>query len=139
MLKKHMEIELPEGVRYWSGDYMVVLRMNLEIGKRALKRFDILPDDNIAVTGRNKAFLSLDTPISVFDLLVTRMEPSTPVSQKQIQTLADANLESKRSRLLDLARNDYYRNDILSKPFWRWICWKTIQTHGFLAQLIWTG
>jgi cytochrome P450 / NADPH-cytochrome P450 reductase len=69
--KKHIEVELPLGSGYQSGDYLVVLPTNsIDTVRRLLKRFDVSPDDSILVTGTNKAFLSPDTAISVFDLLM---------------------------------------------------------------------
>ncbi|KAF2470639.1 bifunctional P-450/NADPH-P450 reductase [Lindgomyces ingoldianus] len=116
--KKHLEIELPEGVGYRSGDYLVVLPLNpLNTTKRVLRRFDISPDDSITVTGTNKAFLSPDEPISVFDLISTRVELGTPASQKQIQVLAEATPEEKRAKLLELVKDEIYKKDVLSKRF----------------------
>ena len=97
---------------------MAILPLNnVATVKRVLKRFDIAPDDTITVTGTNKAFLSPDTPLSIFDLLISRVELGTPTSQKQIQALADATPENKRSKLLDLIKDDMYKKDVLPKRY----------------------
>lgn len=116
LTKKHMEIELPIGTSYRSGDYMVVLPLNhLSTVKRVMKRFSVSPDDNIVVTGTNKAFLSTEAPISIFDLLMSRVELGTPISQKQIRTLADFMPEDQRTRLLAMATDPLYTTDIVAK------------------------
>ncbi|EFQ89396.1 hypothetical protein PTT_14357 [Pyrenophora teres f. teres 0-1] len=118
LAKKHMEIELPVGTSYRSGDYMVILPLNsITNVRRIMKRFDLAPDDNIVVTGTNKSFIATDSPISIFDLLMTRVELSTPISQKQLQTLAEATPESKRNKLLELATDEVYKRDIISKRY----------------------
>ncbi|KAF2730502.1 cytochrome P450 [Polyplosphaeria fusca] len=116
--KKHIEIELPLGSGYQSGDYLVVLPTNpLNTVRRLLKRFGISPDDSILVTGTNKAYLSPDTSISVFDLMMTRVELGTPASQKQIQTLIDATPGDKRSKLTPFLDDSTYQASVLEKRF----------------------
>jgi cytochrome P450/NADPH-cytochrome P450 reductase len=116
--KKHMEVELPPGTAYRSGDYLVVLPLNdLETTKRVLRRFNISPDDDITITGTNKAFLATDAPTSVFDLLITRVELGTPVSQKQIKALIAVTPEEKREKLQVLIPDDVYTTEVLGKRF----------------------
>jgi cytochrome P450/NADPH-cytochrome P450 reductase len=116
--KKHMEIELPIGTSYRPGDYMVVLPLNnITMVKRVMKRFELSPNDNIAVTGTNKAFISTDTPISIFDLLMSRVELGTPISQKQIRTLAEFMPEDKCANLLEVATDPLYTSNTVAKRF----------------------
>jgi cytochrome P450/NADPH-cytochrome P450 reductase len=118
LVKKHMEIELPIGTSYRSGDYMVILPLNnITTVKRVIKRFGLSPDDNVAVSGTNKAFISSDSPISVFDLLSTRVELGTPISQKQLKALAASTPEDKREKLDDLAAEETYKKEVLSKRY----------------------
>jgi cytochrome P450/NADPH-cytochrome P450 reductase len=62
-------------------------------------------------------FLSPSTPISVFDLLMSRVELGTPVSQKQLQVLAETTPENNRSKLLELLKEDVYKNEVLPKRY----------------------
>ncbi|RYO30510.1 Bifunctional cytochrome P450/NADPH--P450 reductase [Alternaria arborescens] len=118
LTKKHMEIELPLGTSYRSGDYMVILPLNsISNVRRVMKRFDLSPDDNIHITGTNKTFIMTEAPISIFDLLMTRVELGTPISQKQLQTLAEATPENKRARLLDLANDETYKKEVIPKRY----------------------
>lgn len=118
LTKKHMEIELPPGTSYRSGDYMVILPMNSICNvRRVMKRFDLSPDDNVAITGTSKTFIATEAPTSIFDLLMTRVELSTPISQKQLQNLAEATPENKRAKLLDLASDETYKNEVIPKRY----------------------
>lgn len=57
--KKHMEVLLPPGQRYQSGDYLVVLPVNpREQIRRVMNRFGLHPDDLLAVTGTSKEYLT---------------------------------------------------------------------------------
>jgi len=118
LTKKHMEIELPPGTSYRSGDYIVILPMNSICNvRRVMKRFDLSPDDNIAITGTSKTFIATEAPTSIFDLLMTRVELSTPISQKQLQILAEASPENKRAKLLELASDEIYKKEVIPKRY----------------------
>lgn len=57
--KMHMEVLLPPGQRYLSGDYLVVLPVNpREQIRRVMNRFGLHPDDLLAVTGTSKEYLT---------------------------------------------------------------------------------
>ncbi|KAF3036352.1 hypothetical protein E8E12_008017 [Didymella heteroderae] len=116
--KKQIDIELPLGSSYRSGDYMVVLPLNNpKTVRRVLKRFDLSPDDDISITNTSKTFLLSEGPISVFDLLMTRVELGTPVSQKQLQALAEAIPENRRESLVSLLGKEAYEKNILPKRY----------------------
>lgn len=116
LAKKHMEIELPVGTSYRAGDYMVVLPLNnAAVVKRVLKRFNLSPDDNISIAGTSKGFLSTDAPISVYDVLSTRVELATPISQKQIQALVLALPAEKGAKLAELGADDTYTKEVIRK------------------------
>jgi cytochrome P450/NADPH-cytochrome P450 reductase len=118
LTKKHMEIELPVGSSYRSGDYMVILPLNnLTTVKRVIKHFGLHPDDNIAISGTNKAFISSDTLLSVFDLLSTRVELGTPISQRQLKALAAAMPEDRRGDLTALASDEIFKKHVIPKRF----------------------
>jgi cytochrome P450/NADPH-cytochrome P450 reductase len=82
-----------------------------------MKRFDLAPDDNIVITGTNKTFIATDIPVSIFDLLMTRVELSTPISQKQLHVLAEATPEKERITLARLAKDDIYVRDVITKRY----------------------
>ncbi|KAJ3570152.1 hypothetical protein NPX13_g5828 [Xylaria arbuscula] len=56
--KRHMEIELPEGVTYEPGDYLVVLPTNPpDLIQRAALHFKLNLDDVVTIKGTSKEFL----------------------------------------------------------------------------------
>lgn len=118
LAKKHMEVELPPGTSYRSGDYMVVLPLNSNITvKRVMKRFELSPDDHISITGTNKTFLATEAPTAIYEILMTRVELSTPISQKQLQILASATPEDKRASLLELASDEVFKTKVIPKRY----------------------
>lgn len=57
-LKKHMEVLLSPGMTYNGGDYLVVLPLNPRASiRRVMNRFNLHPDDLLAVSGTNKEYL----------------------------------------------------------------------------------
>lgn len=115
-VKKHIEVELPVGTSYRAGDYMAVLPLNNRTTvKRILKHFRLSPDDDVAISGTNKAFLSSESATSVFDLLSTRVELGTPASQKQIKALVSALPADEGTELSYLENDDVYAKEVISK------------------------
>jgi len=114
---------------------LVVLPSNsAETIKRVAKRFNISADDVIKISGTNKAFLvslyariiigsllitfqSPGSSMSVFDLLATRVELATPASQRQIEALAKATPEDRRTELSRIASEGVYQSEILPKRY----------------------
>lgn len=97
---------------------MVVLHLNnLASFRRVLKRFELSPDDNIHITKTSKAFLFTELPIPTVDLLMTRVELGTPISQKQLEVLAHATPERSREPLLKLPDGETYRKHVLPKRY----------------------
>jgi len=93
--KHHLEVALPEGVTYRSGDYLAVLPLNPStIVDRALTRFDLAYDAQtmIRISGDGQTFLPTDTPVTAGELLASYVELSQPATRKQIDQLADATV-----------------------------------------------
>ncbi|KAJ9134022.1 hypothetical protein NKR23_g10415 [Pleurostoma richardsiae] len=114
--KKHMEVLLSPGSRYQSGDYLVVLPYNPRASVlRVMNRFGLHPDDALTVTGTNKEYLSAtDGHITALELIGARVELATPISQRQVATLAKKLPISEE--LAALAADDkLYRSEILDK------------------------
>jgi cytochrome P450/NADPH-cytochrome P450 reductase len=115
--KHHIEVQLPPGTTYSSGDYLVVLPFNPPAAvSRVLKKFKLNADDLIKISNTSKSFLPSE-PQSVFDLLESSVELNTPASQRQIDILANTtqNAEEKK-RIESLRESDSYK-DILTKRY----------------------
>lgn len=94
---------------------MVLPLNSIVVVRRIIRRFGLSPDDSITVTGTHKTFLSTNVPISVFDLLMTRVELGTPASQKQIETIAEHSPEDTSASLHALAQNDRFQREVTDK------------------------
>ncbi|KAF1981914.1 bifunctional P-450/NADPH-P450 reductase [Aulographum hederae CBS 113979] len=115
--KRHTEIELPEGMSYQTGDYLVVLPSNHpDDVKRVLRRFKLQADDIVSISGTKKTFLTGKTSLSVHDLISNRVELATPASFRQVETLANATT-AKDSKIHTLTSKTVYETDILPKRF----------------------
>ncbi|KAH7098687.1 fatty acid hydroxylase [Auriculariales sp. MPI-PUGE-AT-0066] len=86
--KRHIEIKLPEGVSYRAGDYLAILPTNpKESVERVMKRFDLLPDQQLTISSTSASTLPLDRSVSVFDLFSGYVELGQPATRRDIETL----------------------------------------------------
>lgn len=80
-LKKHIEIALPSGQTYRSGDYLAVLPINPKtIVQRVMRRFQLAWDAHITIAGAAKTALPTETSMpaqSVFSAYVELAQPAT--------------------------------------------------------------
>ena len=124
------------GSSHSTGDYLVVLPFNMApIINRVQTRFGLHSDDRVSIEGTSKAFLVCNkavfcqvpyltllqkstAPISIFELLATRVELSTPASQRQIKTLIEATPDaSQAAKLEHLASEAAYKTETLTKRY----------------------
>ncbi|KAK0733497.1 cytochrome P450 [Lasiosphaeria miniovina] len=119
--KRQINVLLPPGVEYRSGDYLAVQPFNpRESVARVLNRFGLHPDDLATVTGTTKEHLKspANSPVSVYELISTRVELATPASQRQVATLASLSQGADVERLGALASDDaLYSKEVLGKRF----------------------
>jgi cytochrome P450/NADPH-cytochrome P450 reductase len=85
--KKHIEIQLPEGVTYRVGDYLAVLPVNPRATiYRVMRRFELAWDAHITIGSDRWTALPTDNPVPVFDVLGSYVELSQPAT-KRVRTL----------------------------------------------------
>ncbi|CAF0826230.1 unnamed protein product [Adineta steineri] len=115
-MKRHLEIQLPKGQTYRTGDYLSVLPTNpIEIVSRVLKRFHLSGDTHIKINSSTNTFFPTNYPVSAFDILSGYVELAQPISKKQIEILAGlCKNEKEQIRLTNLA-GDEYEKEILGK------------------------
>ena len=115
--KRHVEIALPEGMTYETGDYLSVLPLNPAASvDRALQRFDLTYDARLVIHATNggHTFLPTDTAVTAGEVLASYVELSMPATRKQIQMLADvAVCPPDREELLRLAGDEVHATEIL--------------------------
>ena len=114
--KRHLEIKLPEGQTYRSGDYLAVLPTNpIEVVTRVLKHFKLTTDTHIKIVSATETFFPTNHPVSAFDILSGYVELTQPITKKQLETVANlCEDENDRKKLLDLV-GDVYEKEILDK------------------------
>ncbi len=117
--KRHLQIALPPGMNYRSGDYLAVLPRNAPSNvQRALRRFGLANDTQIVIHRQAGAVSSLpaDYPISAFEVLSNYVELAQPVTRAQIHQLAAATeCPPEKKELERLATDDAYTLEVLNK------------------------
>lgn len=116
--KRHIEIELPEGAGYRSGDYLAVLPTNPEQNvQRALRRFGFDRDSQIILRQSREGQTSLPVgyPVNVHDLLAAYVELGQPVTRKQIETLVMATACPPEKKALEALLDDAQYQTVLEQ------------------------
>ncbi|MBI1879099.1 MAG: flavodoxin domain-containing protein, partial [Chloroflexi bacterium] len=107
---RHIELALPEGVTYQTGEHLGVIAQNHpELVRRVSAHFGFNEQTRIKIrqNGQGKTNFPLDQAISVFRLLATYVELQDVATRKQIKTLADfTSTPMDKQRLLALAGDD---------------------------------
>jgi cytochrome P450 / NADPH-cytochrome P450 reductase len=121
---RHIELTLPEGVAYNTGDHLGVLPRNSDaLVRRVMTRFDFPEDARIRIRSNttSKTFLPVDQPVSVWALLSGYVAVQDVARRSQIQVLAEyTECPPEKERLLALGSDDpdsvaRYREQILEK------------------------
>lgn len=85
--KKHIEVQLPEGVTYKVGDYLAVLPINSkQTIDRVMRQFKISWDSHITIGSDRWTALPTGTPVPVYDVLGSYVELSQPATKRVCQT-----------------------------------------------------
>jgi cytochrome P450/NADPH-cytochrome P450 reductase len=108
---RHLEVVLPEGVSYQTGDHLSVVPVNSEaLVTRVLKRFGFSSDAQIRIlsSSADHSQLPVDTPVSVHRLLAQMLELQSVASRKDVATLARyTECPHTAPKLQALAGDDY--------------------------------
>ena len=108
---RHIEVALPDGMPYRTGDHLSVVPVNSDaLVSRVLKRFGFQADSQIRIqtSSDDHSQLPVDTPLSVHRLLAQMLELQSVASRRDVATLARYT-ECPRSvpALKALAEEDY--------------------------------
>jgi cytochrome P450 / NADPH-cytochrome P450 reductase len=103
---RHIEVALPAGTSYATGDHLGVVAENPPaVVERALRRFGFEPDAYVRLTATSPraASLPVDAPVSIERLLAHYMELQHTATRKQIEILAEhTQCPNTKPRLLGL-------------------------------------
>jgi cytochrome P450/NADPH-cytochrome P450 reductase len=116
---RHVEVVLPAGMAYRTGDHLGVLPRNGPVLlQRVLTRFQLAGDAYVRIhrTGSGTPALPLDQPIAVLELLSRYLELQEVASRAQIAVLADyLEAPQEKARLLALAEEAQYPQAVLAR------------------------
>jgi cytochrome P450/NADPH-cytochrome P450 reductase len=122
--KRHLEVRLPEGMSYRTGDHLAVLPENApEQVERAARRFKLDLEETVLIRRlrEEQSTLPLDRPVKVRTLLGLYVELSAPATRRDLQLLAKYTAcPPEKKRLLALAGEggadpEAYRKQVLDK------------------------
>lgn len=108
-LKKHIEIALPSGQTYRSGDYLAVLPINPKaVVNRVMRRFRLAWDAHITISGGENTALPTATSIPAQSVFSAYVELAQPATKRNILALAEtASSQVDKDALKKYASEDY--------------------------------
>ncbi|KAI1266206.1 bifunctional P-450:NADPH-P450 reductase [Xylariaceae sp. FL1019] len=114
-IKKHIEIALPTGQNYRSGDYLAILPINPKgVVDRVMRRFKLAWDAHITIAGDANTALPTNASLPAQSILGAYVELSQPATKRNITTIAEAtHNEADKDALKQYASENY--NEVLSK------------------------
>lgn len=121
---RHLEIALPDGMTYRTGDHLGVLARNSPaLIQRVTARFNFSKDSLIRIRANTagKTHLPMGEPIKVAELLASYVELQDVATRAQIQVLAEyTECPPEKAKLEALAGDDpdsvaRYREQVLTK------------------------
>ena len=116
--KRHVEIALPTGMTYRTGDYLAVLPLNpVAAVDRALSEFELAYDAQVVLHTSESTFLPVDAPVTAGELLASYVELSQPATRRQLTQLAATSAcPPEKQALTALADDtDAYTTEILDQ------------------------
>ncbi|KAK5998222.1 Fatty acid omega-hydroxylase [Cladobotryum mycophilum] len=115
-IKKHIEIQLPTGMSYKSGDYLAVLPINpKQTITRVFRRFHLSWDAFLKIESDRPTTLPTGSALSAADVLGAYVELSQPATKRNILTLAEATEDAEAKKELESLAGDNYQQDISAK------------------------
>ncbi|KAJ7181531.1 fatty acid hydroxylase [Mycena crocata] len=103
-VKRHIELELPEGITARAGDYVAILPQNSARDvHRVLSRFGLSNEEEVVLSSVGPTSLPTGKPVKLWDILAGYVELSQPATTRDLTTLALASTtEGTRSYLKGL-------------------------------------
>lgn len=111
-MKKHIELQLPAGITYRAGDYLVVLPENPHQNiERVIHKFN-LPWEGCLYIKSKDTFLPRGTPLRISEVLGSYVEISQPATRRNIETLMHHTSDSATRMCLKSTGGSYFSSYI---------------------------
>ena len=112
----HVEVQLPTGTSYTTGDYLAVLPINpLRNVRRAMARFHLPWDATLKIQSSSQTSLPSDHAIGAFNILSAYVELAQPVTMRQAskvaKTIPDEKIRTELERIIETR----FKEEIQSK------------------------
>lgn len=100
--KKHVQIRLPDGMKYTAGDYLAILPINpQETVRRTMRRLKLSQDAHLEISSKRPTTLPTVNPVSANDVFGSYVELSQPatkrVSSSYCKWMSDLSLPESES------------------------------------------
>ena len=115
---RQIEVALPEGMTYRTGDHLSVVPVNSdELVNRVLKRFGFAANAQIRIqaSSSDHSQLPVDTPLSVHRLLSQMLELQSVASRRDVATLARHTECPRSAPVLKALAEDEFRSKVQQK------------------------
>lgn len=115
---RQIEVALPEGMTYRTGDHLSVVPVNSdELVNRVLKRFGFAADAQIRIqaSSNDHSQLPVDTPLSVHRLFSQMLELQSVASRRDVATLARHTECPRSAPLLKALAEDEFKSEVQQK------------------------
>ncbi|MDA1477357.1 bifunctional cytochrome P450/NADPH--P450 reductase [Bacillus changyiensis] len=115
---RHIEVSLPEGIKFSEGDHLGVLPKNSpKLMNRVLRRFELSGNEQIQInSSRDVSHLPLNQPVDLINLFENCVELQEPATRVQIRALAVHTTCPPHKRELEELLNDQtYQEIVLTK------------------------
>ncbi|KAH7156720.1 cytochrome P450 [Dactylonectria macrodidyma] len=114
--KKHIEIQLPDGMTYTAGDYLAVLPINpQESVHRVMRRFGLSRDAHLEINTNGPLALPTNKSVPANDILSSYVELSQPATKRNLVKIAEAATDETTKAAIHRLANDAYADEINAK------------------------
>lgn len=117
--KRHLEIALPKGMHYQTGDYVSILPSNPQENiDRIIRRLGYSADTQVTIQAQQAQHFHLPVgyPIALLDIFANYVELGQPATPKQVELLASyCPCPPEKHALIKFANENVYQSEVLEK------------------------
>lgn len=115
-VKRHLEIALPSGTAYRTGDQLAILPQNPRtVVRRALKRFGLSGDSVVTIACAASTALPLNTPIRAAEVLRAYVELEQPATKSDVLVMLNATADETSTAQLSHLASEAHHEEVVVK------------------------